>query len=56
MLPDAFAVDEVGGSWRLLETAGVLSVWGVVGSVFAVYFLRKSSRRAVGTRMKNRSR
>lgn len=28
MLPDAFAVDEVGGSWRLLETAGVLSVWG----------------------------
>lgn len=55
MLPDAFAADELGESWRLLETAGVLSVWAVVGSALAVYVLRKSSRRAVGSRMKESS-
>lgn len=50
MLPEVFASDEIAGSWRLMETAAALGLWAVVGSTVAIYILRKSSRRAVGSR------
>lgn len=52
MLPDVILVDEQGESRHLLEAAGTLSVWAVIGSAMAIYVLRTSSRRAVGRRMK----
>lgn len=50
LLPDALAVAEVGGSWRQLETIGVLGAWAVVGLVGAPVLLRRMARRESGSR------
>lgn len=47
-LPDAAAAIEIGGSWRSLETAAVLSAWAVVGIVVAPIVLRRAARRQSG--------
>jgi ABC-2 type transport system permease protein len=48
-LPDSLASVEIGGSWRHLETAGVLGVWAVVGLVLAPIVLRQMARRESGS-------
>jgi ABC-2 type transport system permease protein len=47
-LPDAAAAAEIGGSWRHLETVGVLGAWAVVGLVAAPVVLRRMARRQSG--------
>ncbi len=48
-LPDAMAVAELGGSWRHLETAGVLGLWAVAGLAVAPVVLRRMARRESGS-------
>ncbi|MET0424644.1 MAG: ABC transporter permease [Actinoplanes sp.] len=48
-LPDAMAVAELGGSWRPLETLGVLVFWGVLGLTLAPAILRRMARRESGS-------
>jgi ABC-2 type transport system permease protein len=48
-LPDALAVVEIGGSWRHLETVGVLGIWAVIGLVLAPIVLRRMARRESGS-------
>ncbi|WP_067533055.1 ABC transporter permease [Nocardia crassostreae] len=51
MLPgDAVAV-ELGGSWRHLETAGVLGAWAVAGLLIAPIVLRRMARRESGANL-----
>jgi len=45
LLPDALSVAEIGGSWRHLETLGVLGAWFVVAPVV----LRRMARRESGS-------
>lgn len=54
MLPEAMASIEIGGSWRLLETLGVLGVWAVVGVVVAPIVLRRMARRESGSSVQAR--
>lgn len=49
MLPDALSAAEIGGSWRSLETLGVLGAWAVVGLVVAPIVLRRMARRESGS-------
>lgn len=49
LLPDALAAVEIGGSWRHLETAGVLGLWTVAGLIIAPAVLRRMARRESGT-------
>jgi len=49
MLPDELAAVELGGSWRHLETVGVLGVWAAVGLVLAPVVLRRMARRESGS-------
>jgi ABC-2 type transport system permease protein len=48
LLPDSMAVVEIGGSWRTLETIGVLGLWAVVGLVVAPIVMRRMARRESG--------
>jgi ABC-2 type transport system permease protein len=48
-LPDALAAVEIGGSWRHLETLGVLSAWAVLGLALAPAVLRRMARRESGS-------
>ncbi|TYL45524.1 ABC transporter permease [Nocardioides sp. BGMRC 2183] len=48
-LPDEAAALEVGGSWRTLETVGVLGVWAVIGAVITPIVLRRMARRQSGS-------
>jgi ABC-2 type transport system permease protein len=48
-LPDAMAAVEVGGSWRHLETLGVLGLWAVLGLALAPVVLRRMARRESGS-------
>ena len=48
-LPDPLASVEIGGSWRHLETVGVLGIWAVVGLVLAPIVLRRMARRESGS-------
>ncbi|MFD0783925.1 ABC transporter permease [Micromonospora azadirachtae] len=50
-LPDALAAVEVGGSWRHLETLGVLGAWAVLGLLLAPVVLRRMARRESGSRV-----
>jgi ABC-2 type transport system permease protein len=54
LLPDTMAVVELGGSWRQLETVGVLGAWAVVGFVVAPIVLRRMARRESGSNMVER--
>ncbi|MFC6019745.1 ABC transporter permease [Plantactinospora solaniradicis] len=49
LLPDELAAVELGGSWRHLETFGVLGAWAVVGVVVAPIVLRRMARRESGS-------
>jgi ABC-2 type transport system permease protein len=53
-LPDAMAVAELGGSWRHLETAGVLGLWAVAGLAVAPVVLRRMARRESGSAVAGR--
>jgi ABC-2 type transport system permease protein len=53
-LPDSAAAAEVGGSWRTLETAGVLSAWAVAGLLLAPVVLRRMARRESGSAVERR--
>ncbi len=48
-LPDALAAVEIGGSWRTLETLGVLGAWAVLGLALAPAVLRRMARRESGS-------
>lgn len=49
LLPGSLASVEIGGSWRHLETVGVLGLWAVVGLVLAPIVLRRVARRESGS-------
>jgi ABC-2 type transport system permease protein len=51
LLPDGMAAVELGGSWRHLETLGVLGGWAVLGLVLAPVVLRRMARRESGSRV-----
>ncbi len=51
LLPDAAAAAELGGSWRPLETLGVLLAWSVAGLLLAPPILRRMARRESGSLM-----
>jgi ABC-2 type transport system permease protein len=53
-LPESAAAAEIGGSWRTLETAGVLSAWAVLAMVLALYVLPRMARRESGSRVEAR--
>lgn len=48
-LPDGAAALEVGGSWRTLETVGVLGAWAVLGALVTPLVLRRMARRQSGS-------
>jgi ABC-2 type transport system permease protein len=51
LLPDAAAAVELSGSWRHLETVGVLGAWALFGFVLASVLLRRMARRESGATM-----
>jgi ABC-2 type transport system permease protein len=51
LLPDAAVIVELGGSWRHLETIGVLGAWAVLGLVVAPIVLRRMAWRESGARV-----
>jgi ABC-2 type transport system permease protein len=48
LLPDSMSVVEIDGSWRTLETIGVLGLWAIVGLVVAPMVMRRMARRESG--------
>jgi ABC-2 type transport system permease protein len=53
-LPDAMAAVELGGSWRHLETVGVLGLWAIIGLALAPAVLRRMARRESGSAVAGR--
>ncbi|WP_305782935.1 ABC transporter permease [Symbioplanes lichenis] len=53
-LPDSLTVVELGHSWRLGETAGVLGLWAVAGLALAPAVLRRMARRESGSAVARR--
>jgi len=51
LLPDEAVAVEVSGSWRHLETVGVLGVWAVAGALVALVVLPRMTRRESGSTM-----
>lgn len=47
-LPAEAALGEIGGSWRTLETVGVLSAWAIAGLILTPIVLRRMARRQSG--------
>ncbi|WP_378734812.1 ABC transporter permease [Nocardia brasiliensis] len=54
MLPDEAAAVELTGSWRQLETVGVLGIWAAVGLLIAPVVLRRMARRESGSSVAER--
>jgi ABC-2 type transport system permease protein len=54
LLPDAAAVVEPGGSWRHLETLGVLGAWAAIGLILAPVVVRRMARRESGSSVARR--
>jgi ABC-2 type transport system permease protein len=54
LLPPAAVSVELGGSWRHLETIGVLGTWAVLGLIVAPIVLRRMARRESGARVAER--
>jgi ABC-2 type transport system permease protein len=54
LLPDAAVIVELGGSWRHLETIGMLGAWAVLGLTVAPIVLRRMARRESGSRVAER--
>jgi ABC-2 type transport system permease protein len=50
-LPESAANLEIGESWRMLETVGVLSAWAIVGVLVAPVVLRRMARRQSGSQV-----
>ncbi|GLU47270.1 ABC transporter permease [Nocardiopsis ansamitocini] len=48
MLPDLALVEEIGESWRHLETLGALGAWAALGLVIAPLVLRRMARKESG--------
>lgn len=53
-LPDSAASYEIGGSWRLAETFGVLGLWAMAGLLLAPILLRRMARRESGSAVEAR--
>ena len=47
-LPAEAALGEIGGSWRTLETLGVLSAWAIAGLILSPIVLRRMARHQSG--------
>ncbi|MDK1472862.1 ABC transporter permease [Streptomyces sp. 549] len=56
LLPAEAVTAEIGESWRLLETAGVLGAWTVAGLLLAPSVLRRMARRESGAAVAERRR
>jgi ABC-2 type transport system permease protein len=54
LLPGSMAAAEIGGSWRHLETIGVLGLWAVAGLILAPIVLRRMARRESGSSVAGR--
>lgn len=54
LLPDAALVEEIGESWRHLETVGALGAWAVAGLLVAPFVLRRMARRESGASLEAR--
>jgi ABC-2 type transport system permease protein len=54
MLPDGAAAVEIGGSWRHLETVGVLGAWAILGLILAPIVLGRMARRESGSSVARR--
>jgi ABC-2 type transport system permease protein len=54
LLPDSMAAVEFGGSWRHLETVGVLGAWAAFGLIVAPIVLRRMARRESGSAVEAR--
>jgi ABC-2 type transport system permease protein len=54
LLPSAAVSVELGGSWRHLETIGVLGAWALLGLIVAPIVLRRIARRESGSRVAER--
>ena len=54
LLPDSLASVEIGGSWRHLETLGVLGAWAIIGMILAPMVLRRMARRESGSSVAER--
>ncbi len=53
-LPGSAAAVEIGGSWRHLETAGMLGIWALAGLAIAPTVLRRMARKESGSSMQAR--
>ncbi|WP_405798726.1 ABC transporter permease [Streptomyces sp. NBC_01506] len=54
LLPDSAVTVEIAESWRQWETAGVLTLWAVLGLVLAPIVLRRMARRESGSAVSER--
>jgi ABC-2 type transport system permease protein len=54
IMPDGAALAEIGGSWRHLETFGVLGLWAAVGLALAPRVLRRMAQRESGSAVEER--
>ncbi len=54
LLPDSAVAVEIGESWRILETIGVLGAWAIVGLLLAPVLLRRMARRESGSAVSER--
>jgi ABC-2 type transport system permease protein len=54
MMPDTAALAEIGGSWRHLETFGMLGLWALVGLALAPRVLRRMAQRESGSAVEER--
>jgi ABC-2 type transport system permease protein len=54
LLPAGAVSVEIAGSWRHLETVGVLGAWAVVGLVLAPIVLGRMARRESGSSVAER--
>ncbi|OEU93412.1 ABC transporter permease [Streptomyces oceani] len=55
LLPETMSAVEIGDSWRLWETLGVLGLWAVLGFALAPRVLGRMARRADGARLASAS-
>lgn len=54
LLPDGLHMAEIGDSWRVVETLGVLGLWAIIGLLLAPALLRRSARRETGSALQRR--
>lgn len=54
LLPEGMHMLELGDSWRMLESLGVLGAWAILGLVLAPVLLRRMARRESGSAIERR--